>query len=502
MLHLQDLLISSIGAYVCYIALARIYRLWFSPLAKSGIPGPASIVLMPLMSTLQSLMEGTGHIKIEEMLRKYDTRVLRNGTTVVCSDPVEVAKILRGEDWLKPSMYANLDLGDTPSLVSAIDRKYHKRLRRLCSPAFSLKMINSLEPYMRQVTTTMEDLLHKQIQGGEKSAVIDFARVIHGTALDIIAETAFGASLDMIHQDNHPMHAARTTALKAAGLQRMIGRTLTKMIPPVAKATRFLDDAAREMIDNRRAAQTKSEAEGKEWTRNDILQMLLTHIDPETNESLSDAEIQSATFIFSVAGSETTANTVIWTVVLLHQNPECKAKLVEELRLAYPDGLTQDCSAEVAKTLPYLNAVIKESLRLMPIIGLGVLREAPEGANLCGYSIPAKTPVLVPIWAMQRDESLWQRAKEFWPERWLLPDDLLDKEGIPAVNRAAYLPFSLGSRNCIGKDFAMLELRHILATLYRRWDVEVLPQDLTPASFITLQLKTNHMNVKFTPLET
>ncbi|KAL1648703.1 hypothetical protein SLS58_001877 [Diplodia intermedia] len=149
----------------------------------------------------------------------------------------------------------------------------------------------------------------------------------------------------------------------------------------------------------------------------------------------------------------------------LLKNPATFAKLREELDNALSADTIIPSYASV-KQLPYLRACLDESLRLIPPVSMGLSRiTPPEGMTIAGHWIPGGTTVGVPAYTAHRDPSLFPDPEEYRPERWLG-----DKT---SEMQAAFIPFSAGSRGCIGRNITYLEQTVLMATLVRRYDFEL-----------------------------
>ena len=147
------------------------------------------------------------------------------------------------------------------------------------------------------------------------------------------------------------------------------------------------------------------------------------------------------TDICSNAGSDTTANTAMFTSYELASRPETQAKLREELLDAFPDP-EEPISFEKLEKLPYLDGVCKEGLRIHAPIPSFLERVAPEGGlNICDYSIPAGTIVGMQGYTNHRNDQVYPDPESFSPDRWL---------EATAKMKLNFLPFSAGPRACIG----------------------------------------------------
>lgn len=172
----------------------------------------------------------------------------------------------------------------------------------------------------------------------------------------------------------------------------------------------------------------------------------------------------------SFAGSDTTAISLRAVFYFLLQNPAKYQKLKKEISKAEDDDkFSTFVSFEQGSKLIYLQAVIKESLRLHPGVSYPLERIVPSGgAYLCGHHLPAGTAVGVHAWVVHRDTRIFgDDANEFRPERWIDSD----MEKMKQMNRA-FLAFGAGSRTCLGKHISMLEMTKLVSQLLRKFDFE------------------------------
>jgi cytochrome P450 len=179
-----------------------------------------------------------------------------------------------------------------------------------------------------------------------------------------------------------------------------------------------------------------------------------------------------------LAGHETTANALAWTFWHLSSNV-AEAKLAEELERVL--GGRTPTMADLPR-LPYVERVIKESMRLYPpawVMG----RESVGECEVGGYRMPAGTTALMSQWVVHRDPRYHHDPQRFDPDRWTAEYE----EGLP---RFAYFPFGGGPRQCIGAGFAMTEARLVLAAVAQRFRMKLVPgQRVEPYASITLRPK-------------
>jgi cytochrome P450 len=201
----------------------------------------------------------------------------------------------------------------------------------------------------------------------------------------------------------------------------------------------------------------------------DLLDLLLRA------EDLDDTDVRDNLLAFIVAGHETTALTLAWALYLMGFDEAAQERAREEARSVLGGRVAE--AADVAR-LPFVRAVIDETLRLYPPAGF-LSRTAAEMDELCGSTVLPGDTVSVPVYAVHRHRALWERPDAFVPERF---------EGGSPVGRYAYLPFGDGPRICIGARFALQEAVTILATLLARFRFRAVPgKDPAPTLIITLR---------------
>ena len=188
----------------------------------------------------------------------------------------------------------------------------------------------------------------------------------------------------------------------------------------------------------------------------DLMKRLVAARDPESGRAMDDEQLVDNLLTFYLAGHETTATALAWTLHLLAHSPEWTRSLEQEI-----DEVTR--GAPVAfdhlERLVRVQQVIKESMRLLPPVPM-MSRQAAVDVTLEGQRLAAGASVLIPIYVIHRHARRWERPDEFDPDRFAPARE----EEMP---RYQYMPFGAGPRVCIGRSFAMAEAAVILATLVR-----------------------------------
>lgn len=214
-----------------------------------------------------------------------------------------------------------------------------------------------------------------------------------------------------------------------------------------------------------------------------LLTMLMSSEDSETGASLSDQAIRNEAITFLLAGHETTANALAWTLYLLCQHPGFMTSIRNQFQAVCDDRLpTMEDLPQLSEALH----VFEESARLYPPIW-AMERHVIADDEIAGYHIPKGSGVIISPYTLHRHPEFWEEPETFRPERFLKRD------------HASYFPFGAGPRFCIGREFALAEARVILPMILRAFDLKAVPgQMVEPEPAITLRLK-NGFRVKVDP---
>jgi cytochrome P450 len=196
----------------------------------------------------------------------------------------------------------------------------------------------------------------------------------------------------------------------------------------------------------------------------DMVSMLLMARDAETGEGLPDEQVRDEVITMLLAGTETTANLLAWTLHVLGEFPGVEARLQAEVDEVLGDG--ELSFADIGR-LAYTRRVITETLRMFPPAWLNT-RRAAEDVELGGLRLPKGTSIMFSPYSLQREERFFADPESFDPDRWL-------PERAKEIPRPAFIPFGAGNRQCIGEGFAWTEAIIVLATIVRRWRLTPVP---------------------------
>jgi cytochrome P450 len=194
-----------------------------------------------------------------------------------------------------------------------------------------------------------------------------------------------------------------------------------------------------------------------ETARDDLLARLMKARHPETGEPMSDAQIVDNLLTFFLAGHETTAKALAWTLYIVSEAPQWEALMLAEIDAVVGNGPLEAHHLPLLKTV---EQVVKESMRLFPPAPV-MTRMARQATKLGGVDIPAGASIVVPIYAIHRHQAYWRDPDRFDPTRFM-------PEKERQMARYQFMPFGAGPRICIGQAFAMIEAVSMLATFLRR----------------------------------
>jgi len=222
------------------------------------------------------------------------------------------------------------------------------------------------------------------------------------------------------------------------------------------------------LIAERRAAGKKEGAPAR-----DLFDLMEAARDPETGEAFTDDQLGDQVATMILAGHETTATALFWSLYLLALDPVTQDRLAAEARQADVGGTFE------LERLKFTRAVVDETMRLYPPAFL-IARAAAAPDTVAGVPIRKHDVILIAPWLLHRHEKLWRDPNAFIPERFLPP--------APPPDRFAYLPFGVGPRICIGAHFALVEATLALARIIGTFRVSLLDKEpVTPVGVVTTQ---------------
>jgi cytochrome P450 len=349
------------------------------------------------------------------------------------------------------------------------------RQRRLLTPAFSPKRISG---YMGLMQAAIDASVGEELPAElGRSATIDVDVLTTRITMDVILRTLFS------HPTTQAEASRVSTAIRALTRQSM-REVFWAFIPPPwmpypgRSAKRQHLHTLYRLIATQIAARTGDSDSGD--NRNDVLAMLLAARDDTPTSgsaTLTSQEIHDNCILLFSAGFDTASSALTWWIGLMATHPEVVAKLRREIASADVDASPMDGIAR----LPYLNATIKEAMRLYPPSTALFTRVALRDVTIGGTPVAKGTLVVVPIWHLHHDARSFAEPDRFLPERFL--------PGAPAIPRSAFLPFGAGPHFCLGQHFATIEMALIAAHLIRHFDLSLEHGASLPEPVVDIALK-------------
>jgi cytochrome P450 len=348
------------------------------------------------------------------------------------------------------------------------DGDFWLRQRRLAQPAFHHKQLAKLFSTMVE---TCNDLLTGWEAVAGQDRTLDVSREMMRVTLSVVGRTLLSTDLASAAGDVGP---ALTYLLKDTD-SRMFSPVRIPRSIPTPKNLRFWK--ARAAIDGRVLGVIRERrAQGDDGPQ-DLLAMLLQARDADTGEGMTDAQLRDEVMTLVLAGHETTANAMSWTLALLSRHPDIRARLEDEVDRAL-GGRTP--TFEDLPRLSYASMVFQEAMRLYPPIWI-IERQAVAADTLGGFKIPAGAFVTISPFLLHFHPDYWENPAGFDPLRFL-------PEAVQKRPPFAYLPFGGGPRVCIGNQFALMEAQILLAMIVQRFRLDLDPTHaLEPELMLTMR---------------
>ncbi|EQB48558.1 hypothetical protein CGLO_12186 [Colletotrichum gloeosporioides Cg-14] len=445
------------------IATVGVYRLRFHPLAS--IPGPKLAALSE--EWLYRLSQGPNiEAQLKELHCKYDSNVVRIGPNEVHVIQPELYKVIYNQTAPFKKAWSFYRAFHRPhSLTTEMDPQAHRNRRRDLNRYFSKRAVDNLSSLVLEKISKLEIKLRRM------NETFDMHNAIHCMTVDAISDYAFGSDSNMIEASKDSFDADFLDVIHSNLLvfPEMLFR------PVLTACKLFLPAPLLAKIDENLAKFLKM----NEWAQSCIDKYNALPSDerartehPVMFDSLQDISDEAKKFIaveFLVAGSDTSALTITYAIYHILSNPKIKEELLRELEKALPTLETSPVLQDLEK-LPFLTGCINEALRLACPAPGRLPRVVPDEKPLVvdGKAIAPGMIVGMSAFNLHFDQRIWgEDVLEFKPHRWLSREgERLDQW---------LVPFSKGTRACIGQNLALAEIRMTIAVLFRRWELELPP---------------------------
>ncbi|KAJ7026620.1 cytochrome P450 [Mycena alexandri] len=498
----QRALFDILTYYVLFRVLKWSLKPWSSPSPLRYIPGPAPESWFK--GNLGQLFNAKGlpfHLGLGEL---YGGMAKVHGffghEQLYISDPKALQDILikNPDAWEETEVFIETNrIIFGPGLVSTTG-DVHKRQRKLVNPVFSPTNLRNLVPTFYGVAERLTDVLTREIRsraGVDGFSVLDMSEWMSRAALETVGQTVLGYSFDPL---DSPVNNAYTSAIReliptlfSLSLVRQFAPFLVRLGPAWMRR-RFVDwtpnlavQKVKDMSDVMHNTAVKILADARvnirQQSKKTLISLLLSANDTAgRNERLSEAELAGQLTVMVFGAQDTSSSALSRLIYQLSVRPDIQDNIRKEIRAA--GAPERHLTIEEIFALPWLDAVLKETLRLYPPVPF-VRRTALQECTVhfghdSSVTIPQGTIIFLGIAGANRLPSVWgPHAKEWKPERWLVGDvhhKVDSSVHLPGIY-AEMMSFLGGKRSCIGYRFAQIEIKILLISLISRF--EILPSE-------------------------
>jgi cytochrome P450 len=373
---------------------------------------------------------------------------------VVDPDAVHRVLVENAKNYVKSPSYRGLRAVLGNGLVTS-EGDFWRRQRKLAQPAFHRER---LAGFVSAMVSDTEAMLERWA-AHDPAEAFDVHHEMMRLTFRIVGHTLFSVDLDSESEELGPVVAA---AVRAANDEASSLLPLPVWVPTPAhvrlsRIVRRLDGLVNGILaERRKVAGTPAEP-------NDLLTMLMSARDEETREQMTDKQLRDEVLTLALAGHETTANALTWTLYLLSRHPDVERRLFAEVSAVL--GGRAPTLADLPR-LPFTKAILEESMRLYPPVW-AVERRALGDDVVGGYRIRKGSIVGICTYALHRHPRHWDNPEGFDPDRFLAAKDGGGR------HRWAYIPFGGGPRMCIGNNMAMMETQICLAMIAQRFRLDL-----------------------------
>ncbi|KAJ1822760.1 hypothetical protein LPJ56_000768 [Coemansia sp. RSA 2599] len=430
---------------------------------KSYVPGN---IFGKLTKRHYEFIVATGQITPHSLssAKKYGPLQYIQPNTVSITDPKDIRQVLSSPKFQKSEYYKIVRFTPTENLMSTRDTDQVSQVRRIFGPYLNTTYLSRMEPLIldcgiKRLMSTWDKAI-KENQGN-----VNYCDSFNLTTFSIITKLVFGREIWHRKNSNDAMD---TVQWMSEATNYMSFRALLQVLPSwlIHLITLPWDHYRREVsgyVDD-----SVKQRQESNTPQPDLLQALVDGLKPQDNKvPLTRDEVIAESFLLLIGGIDPTAFTMLWTLHLLLLYPEHLAKVQDDLRQKFPIG-EKDLLVygDLRNQVPYLEACIYESMRLIPVPCAQLPRTCPYSkVTLQGKEFETGTSVFANIWGSHHSPLNWSDPQRFNPQRFV--DDPKAKQSVFA--------FGYGTRLCMGKHLAMMNMTTILANLLRTYNVRTPP---------------------------
>ncbi|KAH6634772.1 cytochrome P450 [Chaetomium sp. MPI-SDFR-AT-0129] len=482
-------------------------RRYTSPLRKYPGPPLASITRLWKAASTASGRSHHHHIALH---RKYNSRVIRIAPNEVSVSSPEAARVLlsAGKGFVKTPFYWVFPPPENPDIFTETREDVHAVKKRVANGPYGMAAMQQLSPFIDDTVDVLMGKIEEgylSSQGGlpgqeKRRAVFNLGEYLHYFAFDVLGEVGFSRTFGFLREGRDVDGAIRAID-QSQTYNGLVGQIpeldyllrrnpLWRLVPWLSNKNALITRMAREELVRRQPFGKDSDGgllRTGDGRRDLMASLILGHLkDPQ---KFGEGDVFAVAHGAIFAGSDSTASTMQSFFWHIFSSPQIYQTLTHEIQTAVTTGTipaTGNFTWAQSQGLSYLQACLKEAMRLRPAVGLNMTRLVPpEGAELDGEFFPGGTSVACNGWVVHRDrETFGEDADEFRPERWLESEERAKKMERYMVH------FGGGSHLCLGRNLALLEINKVVPRLLRDYRFELVHpgRPLTEnASFFVVQ---------------
>ncbi|KAH9213498.1 cytochrome P450 [Leptodontidium sp. 2 PMI_412] len=414
------------GLLLLYLGKSIIYNLYFHPFRK--YPGPALARVSRIWSRRANL-NGLKYMRIHQAHQKHGPIVRIGPNELSFANPAAVKDIYTSDSFVKEESFYFAKRGyEEEHLFSFRNPDAHTQRRKLLSRGYSQGTVLSFEQEISTKLQTMFDQISTEITHSKPVDIYQWAQLF---SFDVVYHLLFGEDPRSLGMEKEHATLGYFRAWKPIFAYK-------EFLPQMEKFGIYLPGSVGDNFRKVKAWKDYSVSLIKKSRQNDVVTPFFRSIlygekDGYLGRPLTDSEIAEECMSGMFGGTGTTANTFVFLLWATLQNPAVVKQLKHELKSALPD----------IKSIPDYQAVISETLRVYPTIVAMLPRTAVKDTIVAGIKIPKGTVVGTQNYTIHRWESAFPNAEDFVPDRWLQNGNIEER-------KAAFVPFSIGTRRCIG----------------------------------------------------
>ncbi|OJT09013.1 hypothetical protein TRAPUB_38 [Trametes pubescens] len=518
---LSDLLSTSsaallaLSAFILYLCATLVYNLHFSPLA--AIPGPwyAAVSDLWLTSHVARLQQCQ---TVQALFERYGPVVRVGPNKVLFCDLTTARSVYCINKFDKSPFYKALLTNDNDHAMTSLGNAEHSARRKAYAPHYNLPHLTQFQPEVNDSVVKVVQILENN--KGQKS--VDTLDLFRHLMVDIISVSVFGSRPGALDnwaigiQDplSQAVYDFPTRGIVRSAIPTwawsLVSRIPNETWRRICNSDKTMAEFVRGRLDDSRAKMNAAPVIGEKEVKTPLIQRMIQHRVSGTPDDTLVQNIVSECMGHLVAGCDTSSTTLSYLFWELSRRNDIMRKLQAELDEYMPDRKAVPDFATLCK-LPYLNAFVKEGLRIYGSAPSVLERVVPstssvvdDSFDMMGYALPAGTVVGTQAWSMHRDTEVFPSPETFLPERWLSAEGVSGEEERLARMSQYLMPFGIGTRVCGGQNLAHIVLRVAIASMAVNFDITA---NLTETNEQSMEIKdafvlhpiTKECKLVFTP---